>query len=69
MFVDGSDLADGYFVAGRYKAAGGTVTVTATLFRGEDKVGPVAAAGPKEKPDELAAKLAAEVQKLLKARR
>ena len=67
MFVDAREMPDAYRVVGRYAAAQGKVTVTLRLVGGKDKVAPFTVAGDAAKPDELAARVAAEVEKRLAA--
>ena len=45
MFVDASDLGDGYRLAGRYALDGDAVAATVNVFRGQERLGRVKAAG------------------------
>ena len=65
VFVDATELPGAHQLAGRYRIDGDTVVVTAILFRGKERVGRVSVKGEKGKPVELAASLAAEVEKAL----
>ena len=67
VFVDATDLPDAHHLAGRYKTDGDAVTLTGNLFRGKARVGRVTASGSAAKPDEFAAKVAAEVEKVLRS--
>lgn len=65
VFIDASELPGAHQLAGRYRIDGDAVVVTAILFRGKERVGRVSVKGEKGKPAELAASLAAEVEKAL----
>ena len=65
VVVDVAEFPGGVQVAGRYKIEGTAITVGATMFEGEKEVGSFAVVGETGKPDELAAKIAAEVEKKL----
>jgi len=52
-------------VSGRYKIDGDKVTVSVSLFQGGRELPPFSVEGAAGKPDELAEKIAAEVEKAL----
>ena len=66
VFIDAADMKDSYVVAGEYATDGTAVTVSANLLRGDKPVGELKATGTKDKLDDLAAKLAADAEALLK---
>ena len=67
VFIDATDLPDAYAVAGDYVADGDKVAVAGSLLLGDKVLGPLQAVGTKDKLDELAAKLAAGAEALLKS--
>ncbi len=67
VFVDTSDFPGGVQPSGRYKIDGDKVTVSGNLFDGDKDLGSFTAEGAAGKPDELAEKVAAEIEKKLAA--
>ena len=65
VFVDSDVYPGGYLATGRYKQSGDKVVVTLKLFEGEKLIATITAEGTKGQPDELAAKIAEEVEKKL----
>ena len=65
VFVDADDFPGAVQAAGRYKIDGDKVTVSVTLFEGDKELAAFTIAGAANKPDELAAQVAAEVEKRL----
>ena len=65
VFVDAEDFPGAVQAAGRYKVDGGKVTVSVTLFEGDKEIAAFTTEGEEAKPDELAAQVAAEVEKRL----
>jgi hypothetical protein len=60
-------MPDAYRLGGRYTTKDGKVTVELRLARGKDRPPAFTVTGEESKPDELAAKIAAEVEKRLSA--
>ena len=58
-------MPDAYHLIGRYAVKGGKVTLTLRLSRGGEKAEPFTVTGEEARPDELAAKIAREVEKRL----
>jgi WD40 repeat protein len=69
VFVDADEFPGGVQAAGRYTINGDKVTVSVTLFEGEKKGKPFTVSGTVGKPDVLADKVAAEIEKTLTAPR
>ena len=67
VFVDAAEFPGALLAAGRYKQDGDKVTVSVTLFEGEKEVALFTVEGAAGKPDELAARIAAEIEKKLAA--
>jgi len=68
VYVDAEDFPGALLVTGRYKVEDGKVTVTITLFTGVKAAGePFTVEGTEDKKDELAGKIAAEIEKRLPA--
>ena len=67
VFVDAAEFPGALLAAGRYKQDGDKVTVSVTLFEGEKEIALFTVEGAASKPDELAGKVAAEVEKKLAA--
>ena len=65
VFVDAEEFSGGTEVSGRYKIDGDKVTVSVTLYDGEKERAAFTVEGVASKPDELASKIAAEVEKRL----
>jgi len=65
VFVDADEFPGGVEVSGRYKIDGDKVTVSVSLFQGGRELPPFSVEGAAGKPDELAEKIAAEVEKAL----
>ena len=65
MFVDADDFPAAVQACGRYKVDGDKVTVSVTLFEGDKEIAAFTTEGEEAKPDELAALVAAEVEKRL----
>ena len=62
VFVDADDFPGGIQATGRYKVEGGKATISVTLFAGDKEV-KFTVEGTAGKPDELAGKIVAEVEK------
>jgi len=65
VFVDAAEFPGAFEVAGRYKVDGEKVSVRVTVFKGEAEVAAFTVEGEKGKPNDLAAKVVAEVEKRL----
>ncbi len=69
VYVDADDFPGGVQPSGRYKVEAGQVTVSVSLFEGDKELAAFSVAGTADKPDVLAEKIAAEVEKRLAAAR
>lgn len=67
VFVDARDMPDGYRLVGRYKTADGKTSVAAKLFRNSHVAIEFTVAGTADKPDDLAGRIVAEVEKRVAA--
>ena len=67
VYVDADEFPGAMLVGGRYKVEGDKVTVSVTLFEGEQEKAAFTLEGAASKPDELAGKIMAEVEKRLAA--
>ena len=67
VIVDADEFPGGVQASGRYKIDGDQVTVSVTLFEGEKETAAFTVEGEASQPDELAGKIAAEVEKKLAA--
>ena len=67
VFVDAEEFPGAVLVGGRYKIDGDKATVSVSLFAGEKERAAFVIEGVASKPDELAAKIVAEVEKRLAA--
>ena len=67
VFVDTAEFPGALQAAGRYKQDGDKVTVSVTLYEGEKERAAFTVDGTASKPNELAEKIAAEVEKRLSA--
>ena len=65
VFVPASEFTGGILTAGRYKVEGDKATVSVTLFKEDKELAKFTVEGKATQPDELAAKIAAEVEKRL----
>ncbi len=63
VFLDAAESADAVRAAGRYKAEGDKVSVSVALYKGDKELAKFAVEGSAAKPDELAEKIAAAVEK------
>jgi len=66
VYVDASDIPDAYSLAGRYRVTGGDVSVTASLFHGEQVAGSFTVAGKGASLDKLARDIVAQAELWLK---
>src|SRR5207237_680659 len=67
VFLDAADFPGALQVAGRYKRQGDKVSVSASLYPGDKDVAAFTVEGAADRPDELAAKVVAEVERRLAA--
>ena len=65
VFVDAAQFPGGVQASGRYKIDGAKATVSVTLFEGEKELAAFTVEGAADKPDELAGKIAAEIERRL----
>src|SRR5262249_8378709 len=65
VFIDAGKFPDAYRLVGRYTIKGTKVSVKAGLFLGGKKAASVTASGEKNRPDDLAARLAEATRKEL----
>ena len=65
VFVDAAEFPGALLAAGRYKQDGDKVTVRVTLFEGDKEKATIVVEGTASQPDELAARIAADVEKKL----
>jgi hypothetical protein len=65
VFVDARDMPAAFQLAGRYKIDGGRVTINLRLGRAGEKGARFTVSGDKARPEELAARVVAEVEKRL----
>jgi hypothetical protein len=65
VYVDASDIPDAYSLAGRYRVAGGDISVTVSLFHGEDVAGNFTIGGKAASAAKLAEDIVTRAEMLL----